>query len=143
MDRLIFGAYQRNETYFKKVTGFDQYHSFRGPRDTYLFTPTYGTAESFLQAPQTKMHLKVGDNVHYNAFSEDTLREFKEDMALSQLGNFEYALNTYRVMMYFGQLDIICNFEAGRRILNAATQWNRYTCTINYHKTKSHDENYI
>ncbi|CAG0915790.1 unnamed protein product [Notodromas monacha] len=124
MDQLIFGAF-RNDTYFKRVTGFDQYHSVRGPRDTYLFTPSYAAADAFLSSVTTRRNLHVGE-MPFFSFSEETLRNFKGDMAQSQLENLEFALDNYRVMLYYGSLDIICNFEAGRRIINDARRWNRY-----------------
>ncbi|CAG0918356.1 unnamed protein product [Notodromas monacha] len=124
MDQLIFGAFH-NDTYFKRVTGFDQYHSTRGPRDTYLFTPAYEAAEAFLSSVATRRNLHVGE-MPFLSFSEEILRNFKTDLAQSQLENLEFALDNYRVMLYFGSLDIICNFEAGRRIVNDARRWNRY-----------------
>lgn len=103
-DALINGDMYHSGSLFKNVSGFETYFNYLqtrpDPKDDYMV--------KFLELPETRKAIHVGNNTFHELDTENKVEEhLKLDVMNSVVPYLEELLNTYRVVIYNGQLDII------------------------------------
>nr|XP_019932295.2 venom serine carboxypeptidase-like [Aedes albopictus] len=103
-DALINGDMYSSGSLFKNVSGFETYFNYLqtkpDPKDDYMV--------KFLELPETRRAIHVGNNTFHELDSENKVEEhLKLDVMKSVVPYLEELLNSYRVVIYNGQLDII------------------------------------
>lgn len=101
IDNLIDGDFT-NKTYFKDVTGYNYYFNYlqtEPPESNSYYV-------AFIQSPRVRESIHVGKQVYhdYNAVVEQNLIE---DIMMSVKPYLETLMETYKVMLYNGNLDLI------------------------------------
>lgn len=106
MDALMDG--DQSDSFFKNISGFDTYYN-------YLHTAEDPTDElylvGFLNLPETRKALHVGDLAFHDLDDENKVEKFLElDILQSVAPWITELLGHYKMMIYNGQLDIICAY---------------------------------
>lgn len=100
MDALIDGDLNGGKSFFKNVTGYEDYYNYLYPKD-----PTTSTnLERFLQNATVRATIHVG-NCSFD--SKGVEEHLKNDIHDSVAPWVTKLLSNYRIMLYNGQLDII------------------------------------
>ena len=115
-DPLMAGDFHDGSTYFQNSTGLSEYYNLNQPN--YVLSPI----DSYLNLTSTRAALHVGDRPFwlYNHTVEVHLRQ---DWFRSVADVMPMLLESYKVLVYTGQLDIILSAPACQRFL-WSLQWS-------------------
>lgn len=107
MDNLMDGDVD-GSSFFKNVSGFDTYYN-------YLHTAEDPTDElyllGFLNLPETRKAIHVGDQPFHDLDSENKVEKYLQHDILDSVAPWiTDLLSNYRMLIYNGQLDIICAY---------------------------------
>ncbi|XP_058458316.1 vitellogenic carboxypeptidase-like [Malaya genurostris] len=107
MDDLMDGD-ENHSSFFRNISGFDTYynylHTAEDPKDElYLL--------GFLGLPETRKAIHVGDLPFHDLDSENKVAKYLEHDILDTVAPWiTELLSHYRMLIYNGQLDIICAY---------------------------------
>lgn len=102
MDSLFFGIVNKDDTFFKNVTGYSYYYNYL------THTEPTGTRayKVFLPKPQPRRALHVGDR-EFSITRDVVAGHFYDDFMRSAVPQFTEVLeNGYKVLVYSGPLDL-------------------------------------
>ncbi|XP_045473270.1 venom serine carboxypeptidase-like [Harmonia axyridis] len=102
-DELLNGDQNNHTSYFKNVTGFDNYFNFLYPVET---DKEFDLLAAYLQRDDVHAAIHVGDVV-FQAENPKVELNLMADVMQSVAPWVSELLNYYRVLIYNGQLDII------------------------------------
>ena len=103
-DTLLNGDTTNETSYFKNVTGFDNYFNFlisKEPADDLI-----ARMSIYVQKSELRRAIHVG-NVSFSGIAKDVELNLLSDVMQSVAPWISTLLDNYRVMIYNGQLDII------------------------------------
>ncbi|XP_037073484.1 LOW QUALITY PROTEIN: probable serine carboxypeptidase CPVL [Pollicipes pollicipes] len=117
-DAMMNGATTPYPTYYKNVTGFDNYYNYLYPVDAYEAVPY----DQYLNLPATREAIHVGDRPFNDG--QAVLHHLLQDMMNSTKPMVTAILDGgYRVMIYNGQLDVIIGYTLTEQWL-ATAKWH-------------------
>lgn len=111
LDKLILGA--EAPTVFTNLTAFTNYYNFMLARPM-----SFTFFENFMQTTQLRKAIHVGTNRFvFSDGSSEVARYLINDIVQSVAPWIEELLSHYRMLFYYGQLDILCAYPMGENFL--------------------------
>ena len=122
-DYMLNGDFYSGPTYYQNTTGLTDYFNFNQP------TYTQGPYESYLNLNSTRAAIHVGARPFWS-YNHSVELHLIHDWFRSVAPVMPQLLQSYRVLVYNGQLDIILSAPACERFLQSlewsgAKEWQR------------------
>lgn len=111
-DEILF---DKERSLFKNLTGFDNFYNYLKTEDDENATPWI----EFLQSIETRRAIHVGNNTFHDLYFENEVQKHLRPYMRSVATWMSELLSHYPVLVYNGQLDIICAYPLTENYLKA------------------------